>query len=75
MAEQDAQARNRWLVITLLRLAGVAMVVFGLLIVQGVFDANPLIGYALLVIGLVDAFVMPLVLARKWRTPPKGPIE
>ena len=32
-------------------------------------ELNRELGYAFVGIGLVDAFVMPIVLARKWRSP------
>jgi hypothetical protein len=65
----DDTARNRWAVITAARLAGVAAVVLGLLIVQRVVEAPELLGYALVLIGLADTFVVPIVLARRWRSP------
>jgi hypothetical protein len=69
----DDQARNRWLVITLLRLFGFAVAVLGLLMSQGAVDlageSNRIVGYAFLVVGLLDGFVMPQLLAKKWRTP------
>lgn len=62
-------ARGRWMVINVVRLAGVAMVVVGLMAVQGVFEFPAIAGYILLGVGLLDIFVMPMVLARKWRSP------
>jgi hypothetical protein len=70
----DAEARNRWMIIQALRTMGFALAILGILMARGVVDlagdANRLAGYGLLVIGLLDGFVMPQVLARKWRTPP-----
>ena len=65
----DDVARGRWMVITFLRIGGVAMVVTGILALQGVVDLPDVAGYALVAIGLVDVFAVPLILARKWRTP------
>jgi hypothetical protein len=51
------------------RLVGVAIVLTGIL---GLADKIPLpraVGYAFIVFGLFDVFYLPLVLARKWRTP------
>ena len=62
-------ARGRWLVINAVRISGVAMVVIGLLIVQAVIPAPAAAGYLLIAVGLVDVFVAPLLLARKWRSP------
>lgn len=71
----DDEARNRWIVLQAMRVMGVALVVLGILMSQDRIDMvgenNRLVGYFFIAIGLVDAFAMPLVLARKWRTPPE----
>ena len=65
----DQLARNRWLVIGAVRLAGVAMVLVGLLIVEQVIPEPAWAGYTILAVGIGDVFLVPLVLARKWRSP------
>lgn len=67
--QRDDAARNRWLVISLVRLAGVALVVIGLLIVRQVIPQPAWSGYLLIAFGLLDVFLVPLFLARKWRSP------
>lgn len=67
----EETARNRWAVIQVMRVAGIALVIIGILMVRGVIETSPYVGYALIVIGLVDGFGMPQLLARKWRTPPQ----
>jgi hypothetical protein len=71
----DDDARNRWAIITILRFFGFAVAVLGLLMSQNAVniagDTNRLIGYVFIVVGLIDGFVVPQVLARKWRTPPE----
>jgi hypothetical protein len=71
----EADARNRWMIIQALRTMGVALAVFALLLIRGVVDvagaSNEILGYALLVVGLGDAFVIPQLFAKKWRTPPQ----
>lgn len=62
-------ARNRFLVIQALRLGGVAMVVIALLSLNGVIPVPDVAAWPILIIGLVDIFVVPQILARKWRTP------
>ena len=68
--EQDAAARNRWAVIQVMRLLGFAMVLLGILMTQDAVDIagelNREVGYAFVAIGLLDGFLMPIVLARKW---------
>jgi len=74
MTQGELDARSRFLVINAVRIAGVAMVLIGILIVQGVIESIDIAGYVLIGVGLVDVFVMPQVFARKWRTPPgSGP--
>jgi len=62
-------ARGRWLALNAVRLAGVAMVLVGILGLQGVFAFPDIAGYVLVGVGLIDIFVIPQVLARKWRSP------
>ena len=72
-AVSDDVARARWLTIQASRILGFALVLLGILLVRDVVDiageSNHLIGYVFIVVGLLDGFVMPRVLARKWRTP------
>lgn len=73
MSERDPAAA-RFFAIQLVRLAGVAMVLVGLLVTARRIEAlNVLpawVGYLLIALGLVEVFVMPTVLARLWRSPP-----
>ncbi len=72
-AASDTRARNRWAALQAARLAGVALVILGILITQGVWgferDQGRVVGYAIIIAGLIDLFVLPQVLARRWRTP------
>jgi len=52
------------------RLSGVALVVIGLLVLNGRIDWPEVVGWVFVPVGLIDVFVMPQVLARRWRTPP-----
>jgi len=67
----DGVARTRWMVINAMRVAGVAMVLVGLLILREVIPEPAWAGYTILVVGLADVFLVPLLLARKWRSPPE----
>lgn len=69
--DADITARNRFLVIGLLRLGGVAMVLVGLLMIAERIGGGAVLGYVLLVLGLLDMFAVPQVLSRRWRTPPE----
>ena len=67
----EDQARGRWMMINLHRIAGVAMVLVGILTVQHVIDLPEVAGYVLIAVGLFDIFAVPQILARAWRTPPQ----
>ncbi|WP_404480605.1 hypothetical protein [Novosphingobium sp. BL-52-GroH] len=64
-------AAVRFAAINITRIAGVAFVLVGMLMASDrIFAGAPKwIGYLLIANGLVDAFVVPVILARKWRTP------
>lgn len=64
-------AKGRFYFIAFHRMLGAVLVVLGLLVIEDRIEWPPKVGYALLVLGLVDVFVAPLVLARLWRTPPQ----
>ena len=62
-------ARGRWLMISLHRVLGAALVVAGILAIEGVIGFGRVAGYAMIVVGLVDVFLVPRLLARLWRSP------
>ena len=64
--ENDDQARNRWAVIQVVRAGGVVMAILGLLTIEGIVPLPEVAGYVLLALGLVEVFLMPTLLARKW---------
>jgi uncharacterized membrane protein HdeD (DUF308 family) len=68
-------AAARFMAMQAVRLAGVAMVLAGLLVVAGPPDVlgnlPDVAGYILLAAGLIDVFLVPTLLARRWRTPPE----
>lgn len=65
---EDARARQRFILMNVARFGGVAMVMFGIAIIQRVIDLPFALGVGLAVLGFVDFFVMPLVLARAWKS-------
>ena len=68
-----ALERQRFFVLNVVRIAGFALILLGILLTQGAVDIagekNALLGYLFIAVGFVDGFFMPRVLARKWRTP------
>jgi hypothetical protein len=69
MTVQDP-ARTRFFILSLLRLGGAVLVMVGLVIAAGRWPAFPrAAGIVLTLIGAFDFAVVPLLLARRWRTP------
>ncbi|MFC3173165.1 hypothetical protein ACFOD9_02750 [Novosphingobium bradum] len=62
-------AKARFIAISLVRLSGALLVLFGLMITERRVDLPWALGVVLTVAGFFDVFVMPKLLARRWRTP------
>ena len=67
--KQDDRAKARFMAITLLRMSGAVCVLLGVLITERRIDLPWYIGTALTLIGVFDVFVMPKLLARRWKSP------
>jgi hypothetical protein len=66
----DTQARNRFIVLSAIRMSGAVMLVLGLVIIAGrLGDMPPIAGYILIAVGIAEFIVVPPILARKWRSP------
>lgn len=61
-------AKARFMAITLIRMSGALFVLVGLLITERRIDLPWIAGVALCVVGFFDVFVMPRVLARRWKS-------
>ncbi len=69
-ADDEAKARGRYLVIGAARLSGAVMLGIGLAIIANGFMGLPIeAGYALFAVGAFEFAVLPVWLARKWKTP------
>ena len=65
-------ARNRFFVLTLLRLGGVALAFLGVAIVaKRLVEPAEIVGGVVLALGILDVMILPRMLARRWRTPPR----
>jgi hypothetical protein len=69
MTEADKLARIRFLVLNLVRIAGLAAVLIGIAIHYGRIPAPEPAAWVLVAAGLADFFFVPNLLARNWRTP------
>ena len=75
--DEEALARNRFIVIGAMRAGGVAMIMFGLAVVQRLVSLPEWLGFGLIVFGMIETFVVPTLLSRIWstndRNPPRQP--
>lgn len=65
------RARSRFIAIQAMRWIGLAMVIVALLIINRRIDLPKEAGYLLFLFGLFDALIMPIILARRWKSPPE----
>ena len=62
----DTVARNRFMIISMTRLIGAVAIMLGILVLTSTLAWPHIAGYALLAIGLIDTFIIPPFLAKKW---------
>lgn len=60
-------ARMGFVILQVMRLSGAALAVFGLAIVAGKIALPQFVGAGLIVIGAVEALVVPTLLVRSWK--------
>ncbi len=67
----EEQAKQRFMILNLVRFSALAFIFAGAANVGGKLlpDLAPTLGYVLLVIGAIDFFLAPVMLKRMWRTP------
>ncbi|MEO1969722.1 MAG: hypothetical protein ABGW87_13555 [Sphingomonadaceae bacterium] len=70
MAERDPAA-GRYAIMQLARLGGMAMVVIGAAMLGGAIPGPRELAIALFIGGAAEFFFVPLILARRWRSPKK----
>jgi hypothetical protein len=66
---QDDVAKGRFIILQIVRLSGFLFALAGLAIVAGKIALPQPVGYVLLLMGVGDAMVIPLILTRRWKTP------
>ncbi|MBH0112508.1 hypothetical protein I5E68_06025 [Novosphingobium sp. YJ-S2-02] len=68
-------AMVRFFALHVTRLLGIASLIAGLMIVENTLlpGLPDWAGYLLIINGVVDIFIVPQVLARRWRSPPPAP--
>ena len=70
MNEADQLARQRLIVMNVVRLSGVVLAMIGLAGIAGKLSIGRDIGAFLFLIGMFEALFMPTFLARRWKSPP-----
>ena len=70
MNEADRLARQRLIVMNVVRLSGIVLAFIGLAAIAGKIDLGREIGAFLFIIGMFEALFMPAFLARRWKSPP-----
>ncbi|MET0269918.1 MAG: hypothetical protein ABW173_05770 [Sphingomonas sp.] len=72
--QAEALARTRFAILSAARASGVVLMLFGLWIWYGdLLDTggNARVGSILFVAGFAESLVLPQILVRRWRTPPR----
>ncbi|HEX4873707.1 MAG TPA: hypothetical protein VFV06_02305 [Sphingorhabdus sp.] len=72
--EREEQARKRFIILNILRFSGAIVVMMGLAISAGRLfpDFPPLLGYLFLILGMIEFFLMPLLLKKSWNREDAG---
>lgn len=66
----DRLARNRFFVISFVRLGGAVLLMFGLIAANGRLWGLPrAAGIVLVIVGAIEFAILPRLLARRWRSP------
>lgn len=61
-------AKARFLTIQAVRLSGVVTAVLGTLVLGGILPLPEIAGYILVALGVAEIFILPIVLAKRWRS-------
>lgn len=64
--QRDPAVARFWM-LQLLRLGGIVLVVLGIGIIAGELPLDPSLGYMLFVLGAMEFFLFPALLARWWK--------
>ena len=69
MTDDDKLARSRFMALNAIRVLGLVAVLAGIAIHYGKLALPEPLAYVLVIVGLIDFFLVPNLVARKWRTP------
>lgn len=66
--DAEARAKGRFMLINAMRVAGVVMILAAIAVFNGALPLPDWAGYVLLVLGMIETFFTPTMLARFWST-------
>jgi hypothetical protein len=70
--QDETRAQYRFLVLNLVRISGAILLVLGLAVIaREAFGLPKAAGYVLFVVGMIDFIVVPVFLAKRWKSPPQ----
>ena len=73
--DRERLAKSRWQSLQLFRLVGLVLMLLGLLVWASDLlreGGLPALGIPIFVLGAFNALILPILLARRWRTPPEA---
>jgi hypothetical protein len=66
--QAEALARNRWMVLNMVRIGGLLLVFVALAIEYGRIDLPRPAAWLLAAVGLFEFFILPGIIAKRWRS-------
>lgn len=66
------RARTRFILLAMVRLTGALLIMAGLIVTNRAYAVvPPVAGYGMLALGLALFAFLPIILARRWKSPPE----
>lgn len=72
--DREFLARSRWQTMQLLRFTGIIVMIIGMWIWAGDIlriGGWPMLGVPIFALGIFEALVLPVLLAKRWKSPPQ----
>ncbi|RED16933.1 hypothetical protein [Parasphingopyxis lamellibrachiae] len=72
--DREFLAKSRWQTMQLLRFTGIIVMIIGMWIWAGDIlriGGWPMLGVPIFALGIFEALVLPIILAKKWKSPPQ----
>ncbi len=72
--DREFLAKSRWQMMQWLRFTGIIVMIIGMWIWAGDIlriGGWPMLGAPIFALGIVEALVLPVILAKRWKSPPQ----